>query len=464
MPPVSRPSPGVPARRAGPTPRRGASPMPRWGWLEWVVLSQAAMPALMFVPGLAATRIVTRIAVFVLPLLAWVAVGLSGRRPPGHRRFPAIPWAMAAAVWLVASVLHPQTNSPISGAAEAMINLAILSPAFWATADLTAPRQVGRLMAILFACNAASAVIGIGQFYRPERFNPPVMRASGGLTLEDYTYETADGRRVVRPCGLTDTPGGACAAGMLAGLLGLGWSLQPIAAWRRLAALGLAFAGLMVIYLSQVRSALVMEIISLLTLMAALAVRRDFRRLTLLGLGVVVVLGGSLAWVARTEGDAVLGRFRTLIEGDLRHTYYSNRGFYVQAAFSQQLRDQPLGAGMGRCGQAYGYFGDRAAAPDRGQMWAEVQWTMWAIEGGVPLIALYSMAMLLALADLTRITLTCRDPTLAYWAAVVLALDVSIVATTFSYVPFVSPTGLQFWVMAAALHAADRRSLRSLQQ
>jgi hypothetical protein len=67
--------------------------MPGWGWLEWVLLSQAALPALMFVPGLAATRIVTRIAVFTLPLLAWGVVGLSGRRPPGGRPFPAVPWA-----------------------------------------------------------------------------------------------------------------------------------------------------------------------------------------------------------------------------------------------------------------------------------------------------------------------------------------------------------------------------------
>jgi hypothetical protein len=457
MPPVPRPSPGVPTPRGGPVPRRGVGPMPRWGWLEWVILSQAAMPALMFVPGLAATRIVTRIATFALPLLAWALVAQTGRRPPGARPFPAVPWAAAAGGWLAASVLHPQTNSPTSGAAEALINLAILSPAFWATAALVSPRQIGRLMAILFLWNAASAVVGIGQFYQPARFNPPVIQTSGGLTVEDYAYETGDGRRVIRPCGLTDSPGGACAAGMLAGLLGLGWSLQPMAAWRRLASLGLAFAGLLVIYLSQVRSALVMEVISLLTLMAVLAVRRDFRRLTLLGLGVAVVLGGSLAWVARTEGDAVLRRFRTLIEGDPRQTFYANRGFYTRATFSRQIWDQPLGAGLGRCGQAYLYFGDRAAPPDRGQMWAEVQWTMWAIEGGIPLIILYTAAMAVALATLLRIALTCRDRTLAYWAAVILALNLSIVATTFSYIPFIAPTGLQFWIMAAALHAADRR-------
>ena len=313
-------------------------------------------------------------------------------------------------------------------------------------------------MAILFLANAASALVGIGQFYQPQRFNPPVIRPSGNLTVEDYTYETADGRKVVRPCGLTDTPGAACAAGMLAGLLGLGWSLQPIAAWRRLASLALALAGLTAIYVSQVRAALVTEAISVLALVAVLAVRRNVRRLARLALGGAVVFGGSLAWLARTEGGAVLERFRTLVQGNLRETYYSNRGHYVQAAFADQIWVTPLGAGLGRCGQAYVYFGDPAAGPGRGEMWAEVQWTMWAIEGGIPLIVLYSTAVALALADLLRIALTCRDRTLAFWAAIALALDVGIAATTFSFIPFVAPTGLQFWILAAALHAASQQA------
>ena len=85
----------------------------------------------MFVPGLAGVRVVTRIVAFALPLLAWGAGALSGKRPSRGRPSRAVAWAAAAAVWLAASVFHPQTNSPISGAAEALIDLAILSPVFW---------------------------------------------------------------------------------------------------------------------------------------------------------------------------------------------------------------------------------------------------------------------------------------------------------------------------------------------
>jgi hypothetical protein len=201
-------------------------------------------------------------------------------------------------------------------------------------------------MAILFACNAASAVVGIGQFYRPERFNPPVMRAGGGLTIEDYTYETADGRKVVRPCGLTDTPGGACAAGMLAGLLGLGWSLQPIAAWRRLAALGLAFAGLMVIYLSQVRAALVMEVISLLTLAAALAARRDVRRLR------CWASAAPSSWAAPWPGWPAPRGTRSC-GGSGPWSRATSAGPTTPAAATSCRRPSPAWSGTGRWGPAW---------------------------------------------------------------------------------------------------------------
>ena len=60
--------------------------------------------------------------------------------------------------------------------------------------------------------------------------------------------------------------------------------------------------------------------------------------------------------------------------------------------------------------------------------------------------------------DSLRIALTCKDRELAYWAAVVVASNLSIIATCFSYVTFLSPIGLQFWLLAAALHAADLRT------
>ena len=36
--------------------------------------------------------------------------------------------------------------------------------------------------------------------------------------------------------------------------------------------------------------------------------------------------------------------------------------------------------------------------------------------------------------------------------------NLSIVATCFSFVPFLAPIGVQFWLLSATLHAADART------
>ena len=61
------------------------------------------------------------------------------------------------------------------------------------------------------------------------------------------------------------------------------------------------------------------------------------------------------------------------------------------------------------------------------------------------------------MANTLRIALRCRDREVAFWAAVIFASELSIVATCFSYVTFVTAIGLQFWFLAAVIHAADYR-------
>src|SRR6185437_4152881 len=96
------------------------------------------------------------------------------------------------------------------------------------------------------------------------------------------------------PCGLTDTPGAVAPAGMAAALFGLCWAVLPIAGWKRLASLGLAFVGMAAIYYTQVRFTIVMLGICLLALLALLALQGRARQVVLLSvLGAVVVLGAS---------------------------------------------------------------------------------------------------------------------------------------------------------------------------
>jgi len=449
-----------PPRRPAPTPRaippaQGTRKV-RWGWLELTVLAQTVLPALLFVPGLSSVRIVTRVGVYAVSLVAWGAILAAGRRAPGEGH-PAAPWLLAASIWLVLSLANPGLNSPASGLAQIAVNVAIMAPAFWGARALVSRRQVGRIMAILLLCNSASALVGIGQVLRPERFNPPEIRLNGEDTVEGQSMEGADGRMIMRPCGLTDSPGiGASSAGLMAALLGVGWTLRPIATWKRLASLGMALAGLIVLYFSQIRVMLLILVGSLAVLMILLAVQREFRKLTLMALACALIFTGSLAWVARVGGQGALHRFSELLEDDPSKVYGDNRGNFLNHTLLVDIPDYPLGAGLGRWGQMHAYFGDKTISREHGAKWAEIQLTGWAFDGGIPLIVLYLAALGFAMYDLARIALKGRDREVAYWAAVVFALDLGIIVSTLGVPTFVMPLGLQFWALSAAISAADR--------
>jgi hypothetical protein len=174
---------------------------------------------------------------------------------------------------------------------------------------------------------------------------------------------------------------------------------------------------------------------------------------TLAGGGVVVIVG-ALFWVARTMGSRVFERFGTLISGEPGAVFQRNRGGFVAHAFDVLIQD-PLGVGLGWWGMVHLAFHDpRRISP----VWVEVMFQAWAVDGGVPLMVLYLGAVAAALYDSARIALTARDRDLAFWAAVVLVQNLSTAALCLSYPVFLAPAGLQFWLLASALHAADAQA------
>lgn len=435
--------------------RPGPDRLPAWGWVEGLILAQTLLPGLLFVPGLSVLRTFLRVASYAVALIAWSrCAGLAAPRG-GADTFAARPWLLFCIAWLGLSVFHPNSNSLVSAAAQATLYVAILSPAFWVPSVVLSSRQIPRMLAILFLCNALSTLMGIGQVFRPNTFNPPVIPAAESAYFAGLSYEAADRRTIMRPCGLSDTPGAACSAGLMTALLGLCWALRPVAAWKRLASLGLAFLGVAVIYYSQVRSSLVMLAICLIALTALCALRRNYRQAALLTVGGAVLILGAFAWVVGSAGDAVSQRFASLFAEDPATVYLQNRGGFVRQAFEQVLWEHPLGYGMGWWGMINHYFGRKDIASP---IWVEVMWPAWIYDGGFPLLIGYVGSIAVAMFDSFRIALTCEDREFAFWAAVIVASNLGILATCFSFVTFVSPFGIQFWLHAAALHAAARRA------
>lgn len=439
---------------------KAATSIGRWGWLEWFFIVQSALTAVMFIPGTTPIRTFTRIAYYMLGLVAWIGVAAGQKKATVSGSFPSRPWLIFCIVWLLLSLAHPNSYSPVAAFGHAMLYISILSPAFWASDAVTSPRQIVRVMAILFCCNALSASLGIGQVFYPERFNPPVIPAMGfasGNNGDDLMYELSDGRKILRPCGLTDTPGAAAPAGAAAALMGLCFALRPARSMgliRRGFCLAMAFAGVGIIYYSQVRSSMVVLALCLCAVMAIWTYRGEVRSALTLCLGGASIVGGALLWATRATGGRVLERFSTLVSDNPLSVYTYNRGAFVMHAF-QMLAEQPLGLGLGWWGMVHMAFRD----PSRlSLVWVEVMFQAWVVDGGIPLLVGYFGAILVALYDSARIALTTKDRELGFWAAVIVAQNLSSLALCFSFPTFMSPTGMQFWLLAAALHAADAQS------
>jgi hypothetical protein len=162
---------------------------------------------------------------------------------------------------------------------------------------------------------------------------------------------------------------------------------------------------------------------------------------------------GALTWVIANSGLVVVERFIGLSSQDFGKSYYeSGRGKFVAHALTVMIWESPLGCGLGRWGTINGVFGDPS-----GGLWVEVMINAWVVDGGIPLLVLYNFAVVLAMVNTIRIALRSRDRDLAFWAAVIFAAELSILATCFSYVTFVTPIGMQFWLLASIVHAADYR-------
>jgi len=407
---------------------------------------------MLFLPGVTPIRTLLRVSAFAIAFVVWGVLATRAKRPPGSTSFPARPWLLFSFVWLGLSILHPNSCTITSAAAQVALYVAVASPAFWAPLAMTSRKQLGRVIALLFLCNALSSLVGVAQVFRPEIFNPPVIPAMNNVYNGDNMFFESGGNVIMRPCGLTDSPGAVAPAGLAAALLGLAWALLPLPVWKRVASVGLAFVGMAAIYYTQVRLVIVMLGIELLTLSVLLGLRRDYRKILVLGvLGAVVILGAS-AWVVRSSGSEVTERLMTLFSNNPADLYQTSRGGFVKHAFEEVLWDYPLGYGLGWWGMTNVSFGD----PGRiSPIWVEVMWPAWIYDGGFPLLIGYVGALVVTMIDSARIALRCKDRTVAYWGSLIVAYNLGILATCFSFTAFLAPIGIQFWLLSAVLHAAD---------
>lgn len=430
------------------------------GFAEWFVVAQTAIPALLFLPGSQAVRLPIRIGVYATALAGLALWWLRGQ--PLVEKHPVHGWLRLCALWLALMLTHPLTNSLAGGVGQMVLYLAVFCAAFWAPSMVERRDGLVRILALLLVCNGLNATVGVLQVYDPERWMPRELSfafTGNRDALAAATYIGAHGRAIVRPPGLFDTPGAVCGPGTVAALLGLIFALQPIPVWKRGVALTLSAIGLAAIYLSHVRANFVITLGMMAVYVGLLVVQQQRKRAIGFATCCAAVLAAAFVGSSLLGGESIATRFSTLLEEDPRSLYYAARGQQLSDGFSEIARQYPFGAGLARWGLMNNYFGDPSNL-DATPLWAEIQPTAWVIDGGLVFVLLYGAALVAVVARQWRLVARLPDPDDRVWAAAVVAVNAGTMALVFSFVPFTTQVGLQFWFLEGALHGAMAGRLR----
>ncbi len=427
----------------------------QWGWIEWFMLAQVLWGVLLFVPGSQGYRAYIRAFPYAASLIALVA----GTRSRGtNATSPGAGWMVAAFVLLVVNLVRPETWL-MAGVAQVFFQLSIAAPVFWAARIWMTEERLLRLMWLVFAANTLSATLGLLQVYFPDMFLPPEFSSLAFAMNPDFlsglTYMGADGRIIIRPPGLSDLPGGAAVAGTTGALLAFGFAVRPNQPYRwRVLYLACAFVGITVVYLTQVRSMLLM-ILGCMLAVAALRFRqgRIVQSWWIAAFAGALILG-AFTWAVSVGGDVVYQRFFGIAETGVVQTFRDNRGFFLDYTLEEVFWEYPFGGGLGRWGMMAVYFGEPTNWRFPG-LHVEIQPTGWLFDGGVLMWVFYGGAILAAILHSYRTALR-RSGILSDCAAMSLAIQLLIVGLCFTGPVFNTQFGIMFWLMSALVAGCER--------
>ncbi|CAN5170246.1 hypothetical protein BH11PLA2_BH11PLA2_26740 [soil metagenome] len=427
-------------------------------WILGLLVIQVACQLGLLFESLAPFRVFFRVGAFSFTLLALAFVQTQHNSRKHHPSF----WFQIFCLGVIAlQILNPTSNTVASCIATLVFNIALVAALFWVPRIEVSTKLIRTTCIVLWSFHLLSSCFGVLQVYFPGQFQPAVSQS-----IRDSVYGTdslkvtlASGEDVLRPMGLTDVPGGASSAGMYAFIFGLGlMSIIRSPLWGILGLIGLPI-GLFCIYLSQVRAVLVLVIIVTICYSIVLAATRRYSAAARVAFIVPIVAATAFIWALALGGESTLARFETLVAENPAEVFNKNRGGFLYSTFENQLPEYPFGAGLGRWGTISGYFSDSSLADSQG-IWVEIQWTAWAVDGGILLMTGYVIALIVAIGTTWQIAFRSRDNELAGWALLILAYDVSVIALTFSFVPFHSQGGLEFWLLNTMIFAADQTNKR----
>lgn len=420
---------------------------------------QFLSPVLLFFPGAQAIRSYIRAIPYVSSLL-WIFLFCNQKKgmtlPVGGM------WVIYYLVLLMVSLFHPTTILE-SGWAQCVFQVCIVGPIFWAHQVVDNKKSLNLLLWLIFLSNAASAFLGVLQVYYPAQFMPSEFN-SYALALNpdmiaSLSYRGADNTQIIRPPGLSDMPGGAAQAGAFVTLFGilLGTQVNMKSA-KRVFCLAMAMAGLFSLFMTQVRSTMI-TLLGVLLFACFLLFKRKWVFQASLICGITfIMLSGAFIWAVSIGGNSVANRYESVYEDGLLDSYSKHRGGFLAKTLTESVWDYPLGAGVGRWGLMWLYFGrdNSAAIPP---LWAEIQLTGWLLDGGILAWFLYGGGIFTTLFYAYRIAMSFKDDQLAYLAIIIIAMNLLFVGQSFAGPAFNNKNAIQFWLLASALCGVVRGSI-----
>ncbi|GAP95132.1 hypothetical protein [Leptolyngbya sp. NIES-2104] len=427
--------------------------LPQFSWLHAFVLVQFLLQILLLFPEISGFRIVMRAGAFALSL------GLLWKVPKTGIQHPAKPWAIAVlCIMLLQFFWHPYLSSLPAGFAQCLMYLAILAPLFWVSRLKLSDEGFYGLIYLLWGFHTLSSIVGVLQVYYPEVFQFAVSSVieEGQYGGDQLKITLANGSYIYRPAGLSDTPGSAAISGFYALLLGTGIALQARNLVIRLISTASVPIGLFCIYLSQVRSTLIVSLICLLVIALVLIQLKRFGQVAIMAGTMIVLAIATTHWAVGIGGEMLSDRFLSLLAESPDTVIYQNRGVFLEETIVDLIPKYPFGAGLGRWGMMNDYFGNNYN-PLTYPLWAEIQWTGWVFDGGIPLVVAYSGAIIAACCGVWRV-ISDRFSPLQLWAGIIFAYNMGAIAITFGYPLFMSQAGMEFWLINTALFVAARRS------
>jgi hypothetical protein len=427
----------------------------QWGWLEAFVLAQVFWGVLLFLPGSQAFRTYIRAFPYVTSLAALLACARSSGTDTA---VPGARWILAVLVLLIVNLVHPETWLT-AGMAQVVFQMAIAAPVFWAARTWVTESRMERMLWLIFAANFIGAALGMLQVYYPATFLPPQFSAMALRLNPDFvtqlTYAGAGDRMIVRPPGLSDIPGGASIAGAITALLSFAFAMRPQRhKVGRLLYFGAAVVGITDIYLTEVRSMLLMVFGSMIVL-AFIRLRQG--RVVQSGWIAACAGGlvfGSFLWAVTVGGDVIQERFQGIVDSGVMKTYQDNRGFMLDYTVQEMPFIYPFGAGLGRWGMMQVYF-DEPGNWQNPALFAEIQPTGWIYDGGVLMWLFYGGALVVAMRHSYKVAIAASG-VINDFATMVFMIQLMIAGLCLTGPIFNTQVGIIFWLVTAILYGCER--------